>query len=137
MRFANVSSLALLVATVAWAANLSWAANTPSIKEIMGKLNKGPTSMTPTLGKALKEDEPGWDAIQKTTKEFVELAECLGKNEPPKGDKKSWEKLTNDYARIAKELDAAVRKKNKEEAQLAHVKLTQACKNCHLAHKGP
>src|SRR5438105_4217453 len=34
------------------------------IRAIMGKLTKGPQSLTPTIGKELEADPPPWDKIQ-------------------------------------------------------------------------
>lgn len=60
----------------------------------------------------------------------------LGKNEPPKGDKESWEKLTKSYLDTAKQLDKAAQAKEKSKAVVAHTKLTKMCMACHKAHKG-
>src|SRR5262249_2261977 len=66
----------------------------PDVKAIMGKLNKGPKRMTASLLKDLNEEDPDWAKIQKDAKEFAKLAAAMGKNEPPKGSKESWEMLT-------------------------------------------
>src|SRR5947209_16573397 len=66
----------------------------PDVKAIMGKLNKGPKALTSTLRKDLAAGEPDWDKVQNDAKEFSRLAEMMGKNEPPKGEKASWDKLT-------------------------------------------
>src|SRR5260370_36134017 len=80
-----------------------------SIKDIMKKLNS-PTGLQPNLGKELKDDEPSWDDIQKETKELASLAAALAKNDPPKGSKESWTKLTKTDADNAKALDDAAHK---------------------------
>ncbi len=110
---------------------------TPTIKEVMKKLNAGPNSMTANLGKDLDEDKPDWDDIQKETKEFVTFATALGKNKPPKGDADHWGKLTKEYLENAKALDAAAEKKDRKAAVSAHKKLSAPtfCKSCHDEHK--
>jgi len=107
----------------------------PSIKDIMTKLNKGPKSLCPVLGTALKADPPKWDDIQKETKEFATLAEALVKNDPPKGEKASWEKLCKEYAITAKDMDEAAQKKDQKAAAAAQGKLAKSCMSCHDAHR--
>jgi hypothetical protein len=110
---------------------------TPTIKEVMKKLNAGPNSMTANLGKDLDEDKPEWDDIQKETKEFVTFVTGLGKNKPPMGDADHWDKLTKEYLDNAKALDSAADKKDKKAAVAAHKKLSAPtfCKSCHDEHK--
>jgi hypothetical protein len=108
---------------------------TPPIKEIMTKAHKGGNSLIQTIGKELKAAEPAWTDVQKKTKELVKLGTALGKNEPPKGEQASWEKLTKEYLQNAKALDEAANKKDKASALASHKKLTGACASCHKAHK--
>jgi hypothetical protein len=112
-------------------------AKPPTIKEIMGKLNKGPNSLCPSIGKDLRADEPKWDDIQKEAKEFATFAEELPKRNPPRGDKANWEKLAKAYAENAKGLDAAAQKKDKPAAQAVHRRLADMknCNACHDAHR--
>jgi hypothetical protein len=111
-------------------------AKTPTIKEVMGKLTKGPNSLTTTIGKELGADEPTWDDIKKQSQEFCTFANALGKNKPPKGDVNSWSKLTEAYAENAKALSEAADKMDKKAAVAAHKKLQASCMNCHKAHRG-
>src|SRR4051795_1452459 len=69
-------------------------AKDPTIKEVMGKLHKGANAPLQQVKKDLQGGNPDWDEIQTITKEFVTLGTALGKNEPPTGDKASWDKLT-------------------------------------------
>jgi cytochrome c556 len=108
---------------------------TPTVKEIMGKLNKGTDCVLQTLRKALKNEEPNWEEVQEQSKKFTELAEALGKNGPPRGEKESWEKLTKLYAEQARALNDAARGKDRTGAKAAHAKLAGSCKTCHDAHK--
>ncbi|HEV3238512.1 MAG TPA: cytochrome c [Gemmataceae bacterium] len=108
----------------------------PTVKEVMGKLNKGPASLTTTIAKGLNVEEPTWDDIKKQSKEFCTFSEALGKNKPPKGDEKSWTKLTDAYNESAKALAEAADKMDKKAAVAAIKKLQGSCMNCHKAHKG-
>ena len=127
--------MAAVASGITWLASQAGAQGTTTIKDIMGKLNKGPTSLCPTLGKQLKENAPSWDSIQKEAKEFVGLAEALGKADPPKGEKGSWAALTKEYVANARSLDAAAQKKDGPAAVAAHGKLAGACATCHKAHR--
>ena len=108
---------------------------TPTIKEIMTKAHKGGKSLIQMVGKELKADEPDWADLQKKTKELVKLGTALGKNEPPKGEKASWEKLTKEYLKNAKALEDAAKKQDKAAALASQKKLTGACASCHKQHK--
>jgi hypothetical protein len=107
----------------------------PTIKQVMKKLNSGPNSVTATIGKELQDDPPVWDDIKKETQEYVKLVDALGKNDPPKGEKESWTKLSKDYVENAKALDDATQKKDKKAAVAAHKKITSTCMACHAEHR--
>jgi cytochrome c556 len=130
-----------LLALFAWMAIegsfVGAADRSPTIKEIMGKLNKGPKSLTYVVGKELKEGEPDWSKIQKQTTSYVELARALGDQEPRKGSKDSWEKLSKAFADNAQALDQAAKKKDLSSAKQAHARLAGSCRTCHSAHKAP
>jgi hypothetical protein len=105
------------------------------IKNMMGRLTKGPQSLTPVIGRELAGDPPAWETIQAQTKEFAALAATMGKHEPPKGSKESWTKLTASYAAAAAALDQAAQAKDKAAAQAAHQTLSGSCKACHQEHR--
>jgi hypothetical protein len=105
------------------------------IKDIMGKLTKGPNSLTPVLGKALRAEPPAWEAIQAQTREFARLAADLGRHEPPKGSKESWAQRTSAYAESATALDRAAQAKDRDAALLAHGRLANSCMACHRDHR--
>ena len=107
----------------------------PEIKAIMVKLAKGPTSLTPMLGKELKAAEPAWETIQGQTKEFAQLAADLAKYDPPKGTKESWTKLTGEYSALASELDKDAQAKDKDAAAATQEKLSNSCMTCHRQHR--
>lgn len=116
-------------------AGLAGATKLRTVKEIMGKLNKGPNALTPTLKRGLQKDQPDWTEIQAQSKEYATLSAELEKLNPPRGDKASWDKLTRDYAAAAKSLETASAKKDKDAALAAHAQLNKACSACHKAHK--
>ena len=101
----------------------------------MVKLTKGPGSLTPVIGKELEADPPAWDTIIPQTKEYARLAAAMGKNDPPKGAKESWTKLSAAFADSAAALDKAVQAKNRDEAVEVHGQITGSCMECHTAHR--
>jgi hypothetical protein len=105
------------------------------IKDIMTKLNKGPQSLTPLIGAALKAESPAWETVQGQTQEVVRLATAVGQNDPPKGDKDSWQKMTAAYVESATALDKAAQAKDRDAAVAAHDKLSRSCMGCHREHR--
>jgi len=110
--------------------------NRGPIAEIMGKLTKGPQSLTTVIGQELETDPLPWDKLQSQSKEFAELARTMGKYDPPKGSKESWAKMTSAYTDSAVALEKAVEAKDKDAALAAHQTLSNSCKACHNEHKG-
>jgi cytochrome c556 len=108
---------------------------TPTPSEIMKKAN-GKNGLKAALQKGLKANPVDWDATQKQTKEYAELAGALGKNDAPKGDKASWEKLTKAFADNAKDMNTAAEKKDQAGTQAALTKITGSCMACHSQHRG-
>jgi cytochrome c556 len=107
----------------------------PTIKEIMGRLNK-PGGLYPTISRELKADDTDWAEVQQDTRSFAKLAAELGKNAAPKGDPESWAKLTKEYADNARALEDAAGKKDRAAATAARGRLgSRSCKTCHDAHK--
>jgi len=109
----------------------------PTAKELMQKLNKGPNSLCPTIGKELKAENPSWEQVQKDAKEFVTLATALAAAKPPKDEDNTWDKHAKAYAADARALESAVDKKDKAAAQKAHAKLAnmKTCNDCHGLHR--
>ncbi|WP_406698933.1 cytochrome C [Singulisphaera sp. Ch08] len=109
---------------------------TPSIKQVMVKLNKGPNSPLAKLKTDLGSSTPDWDTIQQSAKEFVTFGAALAKSTPTKGDKASWAKLSDLYLKDSKALDNAAKDHDLAAAKAAHQRLSASCKACHGAHKG-
>src|SRR5437773_11027492 len=86
------------------------AAGVPTITEIMQKVNKRKGGLHSDVGEALRASPVDWAAVQQATKEYAALTDFLGKNDPPKGDKASWEMLAKAYAGDAQALQAAAEK---------------------------
>jgi hypothetical protein len=107
----------------------------PTNKQIMAKLNRGPQSLTPVIGKALEAEPPAWDAITPQTEEYARLATALSKNEPSRGSKESWEKLTTAFAASAQALNKAAQAKDRDAALEAHDAINGSCMECHREHR--
>lgn len=114
------------------AANL---ADDPDIKTIMKKCNAGKGAICSKVGADLKATEPKWDEVSDLVKDWVPLAKALGKNDPPKGDKESWKKLTDAYAKAADDLEKATKDKDLTAAKAAYKTLSTGCTGCHKLHK--
>jgi hypothetical protein len=124
--------LAMLAIRGLWAADNS---KTPTVKAIMTKAHKGGDSLLQTIGKGIKTMEPDWSALGVKTKELVALGKALGTNNPPRGERESWDKQVNRYLGNAEALNSAVKKMNRLAALAAHKRLTTSCASCHMDHK--
>ena len=124
-----------LVALAVPVAAVAFDDETPTVKKVMQKLHKGSSSEQKNLGKLAQATPPDWEAISKSTKDFVILGAALAKNDPPKGSKESWKKLTDEYFATAKSLDDAATDKNVDKLKAAQKKMGASCKACHNAHK--
>ena len=129
--------LALLVALVAGAAYLGTAAaKDDEIKDIkgcmafQGKVRKD----VPDL---LKAKDPNWEEVQKQTKDWVAMAETLGKQKPPRGSEESWKKQTDKYLGLVKDVDSAADKKDLNAMKKGLGTIGMACGGCHGQHKPP
>jgi cytochrome c556 len=90
------------------------------------------------MKKALEADSTDWGDVATLMKQYSTAAQFVGqhaKTKPEKGDDKSWAKLTTEFAAQAKELDAAVAKKDKEKAKGVMEKLHESCEACHEVHR--
>jgi hypothetical protein len=101
----------------------------------MKKLNRGPTSLTPSLQLELREDDPDWETIREMTAEYVKQTAGLAKQKPPRGAAASWEPLARAYDTDARALDDAARRRNRAAASAALQRINRSCTNCHNAHK--
>jgi hypothetical protein len=75
-----------------------------------------------------------WEDAAKLAKEWNELSVALGKNKPPKGDPKSWEKLCGGFEEATKGVLAGAEKKDAKAVSKAMSTIN--CASCHKAHKG-
>jgi hypothetical protein len=101
----------------------------------MGRLTKGPNSLTPVIGKALEAESPDWGAIQPQTDEYARLAAAMVKNTPRKGSPESWAKLSTAFSESADALNKAAKAKNRDAASDAHSQITGSCMECHRQHR--
>jgi Cytochrome C' len=107
----------------------------PGIRQIMGKIGRGPGALTPTIGNELKQDPPPWETIQGQAKDYAQSVSELGKYDPPRGAKEAWTKVTADFVETAAELEKAALAKDKEAARSAHDQLQNSCNSCHQEHR--
>jgi len=107
----------------------------PTIDEIMKKVNHAKNGLHKKVGTELKTAMPNWTDLQKQMKEYTKFCDGLSKNDPPKGDKKNWEKLCKEYVENAKKLQDAIDKKDKTAASSAHSTISKSCKACHDTHR--
>ena len=108
---------------------------TPTIKEVMQKLHKGPNAALAKLKKDLAADSLDWEDIKAKAKDFETFGAALPKNDPPKGEKDDWKKLADSYYENAKKLNSAAKKEDKDGVQTSFSKIQKACAACHKAHR--
>jgi cytochrome c556 len=109
--------------------------NTPTVKEIMTKAHKGGNALITKLSRELREDKPNWQDIQEQTTQLVNLGKFLAQNDPPRGEKESWQRYTREYLQNAKKLDDAAQVKDKETASALRDKIGRSCSGCHRFHR--
>jgi len=110
--------------------------DTPTIETVMQKLHKGKAqSQFAKLKKQSEARPPDWEAIQKSTKDFVILGAALEKNDPPRGEKASWKTQADKYFANSKAMDDAASAKDLAGFQAAHKSIGASCKSCHDAHQ--
>jgi cytochrome c556 len=128
---------AALAVGLVWAGGLAAADDKPaSIKDIMTKAHKRGTGILMVVGTELRKPSPDFDALAPKTKQLADLGGQLAKNDPPKGEKESWQKLCKQYEDTAKALNDAVTAKDAASAKTAQGKLGKSCMACHQAHRG-
>jgi Cytochrome C' len=107
----------------------------PTIKEIMKKLHKGAQAPLKSVQTALKTSSPDWSKVGEDAKVIEKYGAYLPKNEPPRGEKESFEKLAKAYEKNAKALKEAAEKEDLDKAKDATKKLGSSCAACHKAHR--
>lgn len=112
-----------------------WADDSPGIEEIMKKVNGKKAGLHGKLKEGLKAGTPDWDKLAKNSEEYKKLIEGLGKNNPPKGEKSSWTKLTDKYKENAGKVNDSIGKKDKEAAMKALGAIEKSCGECHKLHQ--
>ncbi|MBN9117919.1 MAG: hypothetical protein J0I06_01925 [Planctomycetes bacterium] len=97
----------------------------PTIKDVM-KSVAGKEGLCAKCNAAAKGEK--WEDAQKLSKELAECAVALTKTKCPKGDAKSWEKLTKQYCEQAAAVSKAAEKKDGKDYRTKpdRMKMTQA-----------
>ena len=114
------------------------AADPPPFLKIMEDNFSGKKNVHRAVKKGLEADNTDWADVTTLTKQYATAAQLVtqhAKTKPEKGDGKSWEKLSMQLGVHAKELDAAVGKKEKDKALSAIEKLHETCEACHENHR--
>jgi cytochrome c556 len=131
----GVLAVLLMAGLVAATAGPSSDGETPTIKKVMQTLHKGKTSPLNTVKTALKGDSPDWSKVQKEAKIFATYGSALPKNDPPRGDKASYEKLAKAYASASEDLESSAKKEDLPGARDAFKKISTSCTVCHKDHR--
>ncbi|WP_165071270.1 cytochrome c [Paludisphaera rhizosphaerae] len=130
------ASLAVLIVAGLISARVDAAADDPaSVEVVMKKLFAGKTAPAKSLQAAAKSDSPDWAKVKEVSDLFSKYAPDLGKNDPPKGDKASWAKLTKALTDETKKLASAADKKDSGELKASAKAIGGSCKSCHDAHR--
>ncbi|OJW20221.1 MAG: hypothetical protein BGO49_04760 [Planctomycetales bacterium 71-10] len=130
------ASMAALVLALAAVAQTNAAADDPaSVEVVMKKLFAGKTSPNNTLKAAAKAPSPDWAKVKEASDAFSKYAPDLGKNDAPKGDKASWDKLCKALADSASSLKDSVDKKDVDGFKAVAKTIGSSCKDCHDAHR--
>lgn len=131
----SMLSLVLVAGMVSEPAGAADKEKSSTIKEIMGTLHKGGKAPFAALKTALKSDSPNWGHVRKETKLYASCSAGLTKNDPPKGDKESYQKLAKAFASNARALDEAAKKEDLNSARDSFKKIGSSCAACHKSHK--
>jgi cytochrome c556 len=110
-------------------------AKTPTIKEIMGALTKGPKAAFGQVKTALKAQPPDWKAAKTAAVAIRNHAPSLPKNDPPRGEKPEFVKKADAFKTNALALADALDKEDVAASKAALSKLNTSCMACHSAHK--
>jgi cytochrome c556 len=125
----TVGAVALVLAVGASAKPM---ADAWSTEDIMKKVN-GKKGAVAKATAAVKDGK--WDDAAKVSKDIKKGGEDLAKNDPHKGDKESWKKLTKSYGENTKAMADAIDKKDKDAFEKAGKAIGGSCKGCHDSHK--
>jgi len=132
MRFSvKMAVAALLTAAVAYFGSASAADDVKDVKGCMAFQNK----VRGDLGKMVKAKDPKWDEVQKSTKDWVKIAESIGTFKPPKGTDDSWKEQTGKYLTNVKAVDAAAEKKDVDGVSKGLATIMGSCAGCHSQHR--
>jgi cytochrome c556 len=132
MRFSvKMAVAAVLVGAVAYFGSASAADDVKDVKGCMAFQNK----VRGDLGKMVKSKDPKWDEVQKSTKDWVKVAESIGSFKPPKGTDDSWKEQTGKYLTNVKNVDAAAEKKDADGVSKGLATIMGSCAGCHSQHR--
>jgi cytochrome c556 len=102
------------------------------MKSLFGKTGKFKSA----LKKEIEAKPTDWEAIDKTTEDIAKYGKALGKNDPEKGSKDSWKKLSDKFAENTKALHEAADAKDMDKLKASQKAIGGSCKSCHDVHRG-
>lgn len=104
----------------------------PTAKDVM-KAVAGKTGLCAKCNAAGKAGN--WDDAQKLAKQLNECGVAFTKSPCPRGDGKSWEKLTAEFCAQTAAINKAAEAKDSEAFAKAIKTFVGSCEGCHTAHK--
>jgi cytochrome c556 len=107
----------------------------PGVDEIMDITHRPKKGLKDVMEAEAKKPKPDWAKLEKSAKEFTRLISLLEKNDPPKGPKASWIKLSKEYTQDAMQVEAAVKQKDAKAVLAALKNLDKKCDECHDKHR--
>jgi cytochrome c556 len=132
---AGVFAVLIMAGLVSGPAGATSDDETPSIKKVMSKLHKGKTAPLSVLKTALKGESPDWTTVQKEAKTYATYSAAMPKNDPPRGEKESYETLAKAYASAGKSLEESAEKEELKGSRDALKTITNSCMACHKNHR--
>ncbi|WP_337174565.1 cytochrome c [Paludisphaera sp.] len=130
------AGMAALVLALAAVAPTNASADDPAdVGTIMTKLFAGKNSPNNALKAAAKSDSPDWAKVKEASEVFSKFAPDLARNEPPQGDKDSWERLAKALADHAAALRDVADKQDADQLKATVKALGSSCKACHDVHR--
>jgi cytochrome c556 len=135
-RLFAVGALAVALGAMLVSNSPSSADDPKSVKEIMKAAHAKGDGLLAKIGSELgKKKDTNWEGVQSNVKDLALLAGDLEKNEPKKGKKDSWAKLTKKYSEDVAKLETAAGKKEAGASGTALKALQGSCMGCHSQHR--
>lgn len=132
------ASLLGVLSVIVWASSPAGAwsdGETPTARQIMMKVHKGPRALFNTVKAQLKGNSPDWPKVEELTGYIEKLASSLPETKPARGSRANYERLAKAYASNFKTLHEAAEKQDLAGARQTTQKIGGSCAACHRAHR--